>query len=60
MTSKEIKRAVSVCQGQTHCALCHKRLKGVHSHPGQWKCELQQFLQQYSTIPLESGVCLQG
>jgi len=41
MTSKEIKRAVSACQGsQTHCALCHERLKG------QWKQELQQFLQR--------------
>ena len=52
MTSKEIKCAVSACQGsQTHCALCHERLKG------QWKHELQQFLQQYSAITPESCVC---
>jgi len=52
---------VSACQGsQTRCALCHKGLKGVHSRPGQWKRELQQFLQQYSAIPLKSGMCLQG
>ena len=43
----------------SHCALCKERLKDVHSHPGQWKVELQQFLLRYrlySAVPLP--VCI--
>ena len=42
---------------QSHCALCKERLKGHHSHPGQWKPELQQLLQWYSCIALSLCVC---
>ena len=57
-SSNEYKRAVSACQGgQTCCTLCNEHLKGVHSHFGQWKLELQHFLQQYSAVLLESCVC---
>ena len=42
---------------EIQCALCHERLKDAHSHPGQWNSELQQFLLQYTTVPLSSCVC---
>ena len=32
-------------------------LWGRHTHPGQWKSELQQFLLKYSEIPGSSCVC---
>ena len=41
----------------SHCALCKERLKDVHSHPGRWKVELQQFLLRYSDVPLTACVC---
>ena len=34
----------SVPGQQSRCTLCKERLRGRHSHPGQWKSELQQFL----------------
>ena len=43
---------------QSHCTLCKQPLRGtVHSHPGQWKSELQQFPLKYSEIPGSSCVC---
>lgn len=48
----------SACLGtQSRCALCHERLRSAHTHPGQWKSDVQQFLLQYSNIPLSSCVC---
>ena len=41
----------------SHCALCKERLKDIHSHPGRWKVELQQFLLRYSAVPLTACVC---
>ena len=39
---------MSDCDGvpgqQSRCTLCKERLRGRHSHPGQWKSELHQFL----------------
>ena len=39
---------MSDCDGvpgqQSRCTLCKEHLRGRHSHPGQWKSELQQFL----------------
>ena len=32
-------------------------LRDTHSHPGQWKSELQQFLLKYGEIPGSSCVC---
>ena len=32
---------------QSRCILCKQPLRGTHSHPGQWKSELQQFLLRY-------------
>ena len=29
---------------QSRCTLCKQPLRGTHSHPGQWKSQLQQFL----------------
>ena len=56
---QRLQKRFSACQGmQSRCALCHERLGDVHSHPGQWKCELQQFLLRYTDIPLSS--CVQG
>ena len=52
---------ISDCDGvpgqQTHCTQCKERLRGKHSHPGQWKSELQQFLLKYSEIPGSLCVC---
>ena len=42
---------------QSHCTLCKQPLRGTHSHPGQWKSELQQFPLKYSEIPGSSCVC---
>ena len=42
---------------QKRCSLCRERLRGAHSHPGQWKSELQQFLMKYTKIPTASCVC---
>ena len=46
---------ISDCDGvpgeQSRCTLCKQPLRGKHSHPGQWKSELQQFLLKYSVIP---------
>ena len=47
----------SVCSGTQSRCLCQERLKGRHSHPEQWGGELQQFLLQYTTVPLNSCVC---
>ena len=58
MSSGQEGDSVSASQcSQSHCALCNKRLRDAHSHPGQWKSELQQFLLSYSAIPLSSCVC---
>ena len=47
----------SVPGQQSRCTLCKQCLRGTHSHPGQWKSELQQFLLKYSEIPGSSCVC---
>ena len=41
---------------QSHCSLCRECLKSQHTHFGQWKGELQQFLLRYTEIPA-SRVC---
>ena len=57
----DCKRDFSGCQGtQSQCALCHERIKGVHSHPGQWICELQQFLLRYTDSYPSQFMCVQG
>ena len=42
---------------QSRCTLCKQPLRGTHSHAGQRKSELQQFLLKYSEIPRSSCVC---
>ena len=42
MSEPDCKRRVSDLQRR--CSLHKERLKDAHSHPGQWKSELQQFL----------------
>ena len=49
-----VKRRVSDLQRR--CSLCRERLRDAHSHPGQWKSELQQFLLTYSKISV--GLCV--
>ena len=49
--------AGNVYDEQSSCTLCRERLRGAHSHPGQWKCELLQFLLKYSEIPMSACVC---
>ena len=40
---------VSVFPGeQSRCSLCRERLRSQHTHFGQWKSELQQFLLKYT------------
>ena len=46
-----------VCDVQRRCSLCKERLRDAHSHPGQWKSELQQFLLTYSKVSVGSCVC---
>ena len=41
---------------QSRCSLCRERLRSQHTHFGQWKSELQQFLLKYTEIPA-SCVC---
>ena len=48
---------MTVFLGNSHCILCKLPLRGTHSHPGQWKSELQQFLLKYSEIRRSSCVC---
>ena len=52
MATSSASAVISDCDGvpgqQSHCTLCKERLRGRHSHPGQWKSELQQFLLKYS------------
>ena len=48
---------MTVFLGSRAVVLCANSLLGVHSHPGQWKSELQQFLLKYSEIPGSSCVC---
>ena len=58
MSAGEASIRRNICNGtQSLCALCHECLKDVHSYPGQWQSDLQQFLLQYTTIPLSSCVC---
>ena len=47
----------NVYDEQSRCTLCREHLRGAHSHPGQWKCELQQFLLKYTEIPMSACVC---
>ena len=42
---------------QSRCSLCRERLRDAHSHPGQWKSEVQQFLLKYTEITVSSCVC---
>ena len=60
MAMSSASAVISDCDGvpgqQSRCTLCKGRLRGRHTHPGQWKSELQQFL-QYSEIPGSSCVC---
>ena len=55
MAMSSASAVISDCDGvpgqQSRCTLCKQPLRGTHSHPGQWKSELQQFLLKYSEIP---------
>ena len=61
MAMSSASAVISDCDGvtgqQSRCTLCKGHLRGRHTHPGQWKSELQQFLLKYSEIPGSSGVC---
>ena len=61
MTMSSASAVISGCDSvpgqQSYCTLCKQPLRGTHSHPGQWKSELQQFLLNYSEIPGSSCVC---
>ena len=58
MSTDEASNRESTCNGtESRCALCHERLKGRHTHPELWACDLQQFLLRYTAIPLGSCVC---
>ena len=56
MLSREAMSSASAvigdCDGvpgqQSRCTLCKPPLRGTHSHPGQWKSELQQFPLKYT------------
>ena len=48
----DCKRRVSDLQRL--CSLCKEHLRDAHSHPGQWKSELQQFLLTYSKRSVSS------
>ena len=49
---------ISDCESvQSRYSLCNQRPRGTHSHPGQWKSELKQFLLKYSEIPRSSCAC---
>ena len=52
MSSRVVKKCVESC-----CALCSERLKESHTHPEQWRSELQQLLLHYSPIPTTACVC---
>ena len=59
---KMLSEARSWCENevpgqQNRCSLCRERLRHMHSHPGQWKSELQQFLLRYGEVALGSCVC---
>ena len=61
MTMSSASAVISDCDGvpgqQSRSTLCKQPLRGTHSHPGQWKSELQHFLLKYSEIPGNSCVC---
>ena len=58
MSTDEASNHESTCNGtESRCALCHEHLKGRHTHPELWACDLQQFLLRYTAIPLGSCVC---
>ena len=46
-----------VSEEQSRCTLCRERLRGAHSHPGQWNRELQQFLLKHTEIRMSACVC---
>ena len=52
MSSRVVKKCV-----ESRCAPCSERLKDSHTHPEQWKSELQQLLLHYSSIPMTACVC---
>ena len=58
MAMSSVSAVISDCDcvpgQQSHCSLCKGHLSGRHTHPGQWKNELQQ---KYSEIPGSSCVC---
>ena len=45
MAMSSVSALISDCEGvpgqQSRCTPCNQRLRGRHSHPGQWKSELQ-------------------
>ena len=43
--------------GSVCCALCASYFGPRHTHPFQWKAEVQEFFRRYSDIPLHSCVC---
>ena len=49
MSSRVVKNCVE--------SLYSERLKDSHTHPEQWKSELQQLLLHYSSIPMTACVC---
>ena len=50
--SRAVNVSVSVFPGeQSCCSRCRERLRSQHTHFGQWKSELQQFLLKYTEIP---------
>ena len=54
MAMSSASAVISDCDGipgqQSRCILCKQPVRGTHSHPGQWKSELQLFLLKYSEI----------
>ena len=54
MSLNEVIICKSTCNGsKSPCVLCQEQ----HTHSEQWENDLQQFLLQYSTIPLSSITC---
>ena len=45
MVMSSVSAVISACEGvpgqQSRCTVCKQRLRGRHSHPGEWKSELQ-------------------
>ena len=47
----------STACGSVRCALCASHFGPRHTHPFQWKAEVQEFFRRYNDIPLHSCVC---